>query len=129
MEQVQESSGSNQDKQQALEYTRRVYANVLDWYKVADSKGQLLLTLNGIFITVVAGTVLGKPSEVVDRTREFGVDTWLLFMTTALFIVSSVLCAALCLRSRLGDPAVRSLIQQFNVDPERRETYPADVAW
>lgn len=30
----------------ALAYCRGVYASTLDWYKVADSKGQLLLTLN-----------------------------------------------------------------------------------
>ena len=26
----------------------------MDWYKVADAKGRLLLTLNGIYITVLA---------------------------------------------------------------------------
>ena len=39
----------------ALDYTRRVYANVLGWYENADRKAQLILTANGGFLTVLAG--------------------------------------------------------------------------
>jgi hypothetical protein len=47
-----------------LAYLRNCYAAVLDWYKVADSKAQLIVTLNGLVITVVTGTALASPDEL-----------------------------------------------------------------
>ena len=34
-----------------FEYTQRVYDSVLDWYKNADAKAQIIFTLDGAFLT------------------------------------------------------------------------------
>ena len=47
-----------------VEYTRRLYANVLAWYDNADRKAQLILTANGGFLTVLVGFALSRPLEV-----------------------------------------------------------------
>jgi hypothetical protein len=116
----------------ALEYARRLYANVLDWYKLADTKAQLLLTVDGVFVTVLAGAVLGDPQETSDRVQRFGPETWALLGAAALALLLSVACAALCLwsRSGLGGAAIRRLMQrELGVDPGRRASYSPEVAW
>jgi hypothetical protein len=96
---------------------------------VADVKGQLLLTLNGIFVTIVSGALLGKPDEVRGRLQEFGWETWLLMASTIACVFLSILCATMCLRSRLRDAAVRKMVRRFGVDPTQEKTYKAGVAW
>jgi hypothetical protein len=116
----------------ALEYARRLYANVLDWYKLADTKAQLLLTIDGAFITIIAGAVFGNPEELSDRVRRFGPETWVLLAVSALALLLSVGCAALCLWSRtgLGERSIRRLMRrELGVDPERRSSYTPRVAW
>lgn len=49
----------------SLEYTRRLYESVLDWYKNADAKAQVVLSLDGIFLTFVGTTVLKDAANVV----------------------------------------------------------------
>jgi len=39
----------NPEAAQALDYTRHLFDNYIDWYKNADSKGQVLISLNGVF--------------------------------------------------------------------------------
>jgi hypothetical protein len=57
-----ESATQPQDSNdEALEYARRLYLNLLDWYRIADFKGQLLLTLNGAFVTIMTGFVWASP--------------------------------------------------------------------
>jgi hypothetical protein len=66
--QLESATQSPQDSsEEALEYARRLYLNILEWYKIADSKGQLLLTLNGAFVTVMTGFVLGKPAGIATK--------------------------------------------------------------
>jgi hypothetical protein len=117
--------------EEGLEYARRLYLNILDWYKIADSKGQLLLTLDGAFVTIMTGFVLGKPAEVHDKVQQFNPETWFLLIVAALAIALSIACAAACLwsRSGLGNGMIYRIINQLGVDPKRRETYTASVAW
>jgi hypothetical protein len=116
----------------ALEYARRLYANVLDWYKLADTKAQLLLTIDGAFITIVAGAIFGDPEATSDQVRRFGPETWVLLAVSALALLASVVCAALCLWSRtgLGETSIRQYMRrELGVDPDRRASYPPGVAW
>jgi hypothetical protein len=112
-----------------VEYLRRLYANVLDWYKIADSKAQLILTLDGAFITIVTGTVFAKPDELMARQRVFGWETWTFLSLAALAIVSSIICAVLCLHSQLHEAHLNDLVAQYRVDRENLDTYTPAVAW
>src|SRR4029450_9703531 len=104
----------------------------LEWYKIADSKGQLLLTLNGAFVTIMAVFVLGNPAEIRDKVQQFRPETWFLLIVAALAIALSIGCAATCHWSRAGlsKASIYRIIKlQHGVDPERKETYTANVAW
>jgi hypothetical protein len=67
----------------ALEYSREVYTLTLDWYKVADSKGQLLLTLNGVYITVLSSIAIASSQGLFKRGASLPLVTWLLLAGTA----------------------------------------------
>jgi hypothetical protein len=115
----------------SLAYVRRVYANVFEWYRIADSKAQLLLTIDGIFITVLATNAFSKPQEAVERTDRFGWETWMLFGLTGLAVVASVCCAAMCLRSRLSNSQIDKHIRDYfvGVKPSDPGTYTSKVSF
>lgn len=74
-------------------YLRSVYANVFEWYKIADSKSQLILTLDGALITVATGLVLTSPGQLVAQERRFGWETWVFLTVSSLALTMSVACA------------------------------------
>lgn len=92
------SAGSGPDPAENLAFLRAVHDDALAWYRSAESKGQILLTVDGVIITVLAGTAFGDP-----RTADLGPATRVLLGSTAVALLGSLLAAVMCLRSRLDD--------------------------
>jgi hypothetical protein len=113
----------------ALSYCRVVYAETLAWYRVADAKGQLLLTLDGIFITVLAGVVLTAPKDLIARKLDVGWTTWTLPTMTAIATVASVACALGCLHSRLTNSSLRAHTDEFLIPGAVLGYRPAVTFW
>jgi hypothetical protein len=82
----------------ALAYSRSVYASALDWYKVADSKGQLLLTLNGAYITVLSSAAIAYSQEI-RRTAGLPPAALVFLAGAAIATAVSILSAIACLHS------------------------------
>src|SRR4051812_9109866 len=102
---VQETGGGGTQPgagtEAGLEYARRLYDRIIAWYESAERKAQLILTLDGVFLSFLTASVLTKPGDlhlIVDR---FGAETWALFglMCVALFL--SIASAVGCLVSRI----------------------------
>jgi hypothetical protein len=111
-------------------YLRSVYANVFEWYKIADIKGQLILTLDGVLITVATGLVLARPSQLPAQKSRFGWDTWMFLAISCLALTASVVYAVICLRSRLRNARLQNLVRKYHVDPKDEATYaPAVAHW
>jgi hypothetical protein len=51
-----------------LDYLRHLYADLLGWYRSADTKGQILLTVNGVLVTVLAGAGRARARMLLGRT-------------------------------------------------------------
>ena len=94
-------SKSNPELTDALDYARRVFDKVLDWYKNADSKAQIILTLDGIFLTFLTSSVLRNPNEISSVISRFKFDTWLFLALMCLCLVGSIVSALMCLWSRV----------------------------
>jgi hypothetical protein len=60
------------DQQAALEYLRGVGADLRYWYQSAEVKAQLVLTVNGIFLTFLTTSVLASGTAVAQDTAAFG---------------------------------------------------------
>jgi hypothetical protein len=114
----------------ALDYTRRVYANVLGWYENADRKAQLILTANGGFLTVLAGFGLSKAGDLAGTVNVFGPETWLFLGLAAASVVVSFASAVLALWSRLLTRSeAEEIFKLHGVRPADSETYDPSVLW
>ena len=115
----------------ALAYSRSVYSSMIDWYKVADTKGQLLLTLNGIYITVLSSVAIASPHNLVNRKAHLMPATWVFLAGAAAATAISVLSAIFCLRSRLSNARLDKRLDLFvepnSVGPNRYR--PAVTFW
>jgi hypothetical protein len=114
----------------AVEYARRVYGNVLSWYDNADRKAQLILTANGGFLTVLVGFALSKPVELTQTLDTFGPETWLFAGIAATSIVVAFASAARALYSRLHSPkSALERISEHGVELHDPTTYDPAVLW
>ena len=91
----------------SLEYSRRLYERVIDWYKNADSKAQITLTLNGIFVAFLTTSIFKNPTEVNGIIHKFSALTWIFLFLMGVCLVGSIVCALLCLWSRIAFHAER----------------------
>lgn len=81
-----------------------MFANILDWYKNADSKAQILLTIVGVFLSFLTGSVFAKKDDLEKYIKVFGPETLILLGLTVIGLVMAIVAALVCLRSRLADP-------------------------
>lgn len=86
----------------SLEYSQRLYERVIDWYKNADSKAQITLTLNGVFVAFLTSSIFKNPNEVFGIINKFSALTWIWLSLMCLFLVGSIVCALVCLWSRIA---------------------------
>jgi hypothetical protein len=111
----------------AAEYIRRVYANTREWYAVAETKAQLLLTVNGVFVTVIVGVLFGRIEVIGKGTAHFGPEIWVFLTTCVAALVCALVCAAACLWSWHG--RVGREFTSLGVDPDDPVSYRPEVLW
>jgi hypothetical protein len=84
----------------ALEYTRRLYANVLAWYESAERKAQIVLTVDGVFLGLLTASFTSNVDDLRAVVDAFGALTWIALAVALLMLLASLLSAVWCLRSR-----------------------------
>lgn len=96
--------------QENLAYLRTLYADVLKWYGVADSKAQVILTLNGVLIAFSSSNLLGG--------REASWSGWVLALPwgAALCLASALYFAIDALHSNLLEAQLRAAGRDVDVD-------------
>jgi hypothetical protein len=112
----------------AVQYTRNAYDTALGWFRVAEAKAQLLLTVNGILISVLFSTLFGKITEIRAFVDTFGVETWLFLFITVAALSGAVACSARSLWSR-HKRRVREDFTRLRVDPAVPASYRPEVLW
>jgi hypothetical protein len=85
---------------EALDFTRRLLSETLDWYKNADLKAQILLTLDGAFLAFLTASAFKDPKALGPIVVRFGPETWLFLGLMTLTLSGSIASALLSLRSR-----------------------------
>ncbi len=111
---------------EGLDYARRLYVLILDWYKSADQKAQVLLTLDGVFLAFITGSVFVKQDDLVGMLERFTTYTWLFLAAMCLSLLASVASALACLWSRMH--LLPSTREKTLRDLEARSTGDKD-AW
>ncbi|MEV0258304.1 hypothetical protein AB0H82_29080 [Streptomyces sp. NPDC050732] len=100
----------------------------MDWYKVSESKAQLILTLNGLLVTLLLGAVAGNAAKEREFAKISGVETWVFFLASAGALAGAVACAAACLWS-LHVRNTRGTFALLGVNPEDVDSYRPEALW
>ncbi len=111
-----------------VEYARRMYDRAIDWYKVAETKAQLLLTVNGAFVTVAFGLLSGSIEELRISLDAAGAFTWL-FLTLAVASLSGSIAVAAATLLSQHRRHIREDFAQLAIDPQDRSTYRPESMW
>ena len=119
-----------QPRSEGLEYARALYERVIAWYESAERKAQLILTLDGVFLSLLTGSLLSKPDDLRPIIDTFGPDTWALFALMCVALVGSIGSAVSCLYSRIyRDTDLARFREQYDVDVDDPESYAPQAMW
>jgi hypothetical protein len=110
-----------------IEYVRRLYENVLDWYKSADYKAQIIVALNGAFVTFVTTSLFQESSLFVKRLPW---HTMGLLVSVVISLAISLYHAVSCLRSRIYlTDELAEFLSKEGVNRTDYQTYKPSVCW
>jgi hypothetical protein len=111
-----------------VEYSRRVYDQAFSWYKTAESKAQLILTVNGAFVTIALSVLSGKSNGIGPSYSAPGPETWA-FLGVAIACLAGAICSAtMCLLSR-HNHNIESDFTRLRVKPGEKATYCPEALW
>jgi hypothetical protein len=125
---VDQPQAHTSTQQATLDYLRDIEADLRHWYRAAETKAQLVLTVNGLFVTFLTASVLTKPDDVARTTAVFGVETWIFLASMSLSLALSIVGAVACLASRGLNPHHREkLLKDKGVDLDKSDTYAPEL--
>lgn len=111
-----------------LDYVRHLYDRMIDWYKVAETKAQLVLTANGALVAIILGLLSSKISDLRQLGDLFGPETWILISAVVLALAGAVGSATSCLLS-YHTRKIRHDFARLGVNSDDPDTYCPEVLW
>lgn len=84
----------------ALEYARSLHAATIAANAALYTRAQVVLSLNGILLSILGGVVITNPADLRKTISIFGVTTWLALAVAGAALAASILAAALVIRPR-----------------------------
>jgi len=84
-----------------IECTRNMYQEARDWYKVAETKAQILFALDGAAITAVTASIFSKSSDAGAILRALPWYSLTILVLSCLVFMTSILFSVRCIWSRL----------------------------
>ena len=119
-------------EKQPLDYISAVYAHAEHWYENADRKAQIVLALDGAFLSFITSQAFIKATDLQEITVCFGPETTLLLTLMALSLAASILSAILCLHPRLHAERgnkTESMLKDEIDKGDTVEPIPARLSW
>ena len=109
------------------DYTRRVYETNREWYRLVETKAQIVIAANGAFLSLFFGGLLGG-SGARAISRDFSLDTWIFLGCAAVSILAAIAAAGVSLWSWHGH-GIKKEFERLGVNPESSVTYRPEVLW
>jgi hypothetical protein len=107
----------------AVDYLRELEGRLRYWYSAAETKAQVVLTLNGVFLAFLTGSTLADRGDLARTTTAFGPETWVFLAGMGAGLAGAVACAVACLLARGVWPGqVRAALARHGVD--RGDVHP-----
>jgi hypothetical protein len=113
----------------ALDFIRGVHADALEWYKLAETKAQVILAIDTIFVSLLFGVVVSERVDLRTTVSRFGLETWGFLALTVCSLMLSIICVIACLVSRFSPREQRRTFRHFKVQADKLETYGPEVMW
>lgn len=111
------------------EFLRDLGADLRYWYGAAESKAQLVLTVNGVFLTFLTTSALAGRQQLTMAMAVFGSETWVFLGSMSACLALAILSAVVCLASRgLSRAELRRRLTDLAVRPGSAATYPPELA-
>jgi hypothetical protein len=90
------------------EFSWKVFENTREWIKYADAKAAILISANGIILTLA----IGRFKEITEIVKRYPVLFTILFVAAGLFLVLSFIKSIQCLQPilKIKGPKGNSLI-------------------
>jgi hypothetical protein len=116
---------ANSDLGGAVDFARRALDINLDWYRNADTKAEILLSLDGVFLAFVTSSIFMKRDDLAGILDGFTNWTWFLLSMMCVALATSILCAIGCIWSRipLSNRAREQYFAERNIHMDKLETY------
>jgi hypothetical protein len=124
MAQATKTSDSNLDN--SVEYIRRVFDHNLFWYKNADAKAEIILTLDGVFLGFVTSLIFINQIDLIEILRRFTSLSWLCLGLMVVCLTGSIVSSIICLWSRIPMFVRRAQKNYFvknGIDVNNMKTY------
>jgi hypothetical protein len=125
-----EKAPSGTAPEPAVAYSRRLYDDVLGWYRSADAKAQVVIGLDGAFLAFITAAAFRKPDELASLFDTFLPLTWQLLGLMAVTLVASMMSSIYCLWSRVyirPSDVVASILARSGT--ATGSPYPPGVMW
>jgi hypothetical protein len=74
-----------------LEYSRRLYDNVLFWNASAERKAQVILTIDAVFLSVLSASLTSNAGQLRGTVKAFTPLTWTFLALMLIFLVGSLM--------------------------------------
>ncbi|MEE9555576.1 MAG: Pycsar system effector family protein [candidate division Zixibacteria bacterium] len=112
----------------SLEYSRRLYENTLDWYKRAETKAQLVLTIDGAFLAFLTKAMFESRNNQPGFYLFHSPLTWVLLAMMVITLTGSLIAVLICVRSRLhNNKQLADYYRDLGVDVAKPDSYRPDV--
>jgi hypothetical protein len=114
-----------------VEYVRRAYEHTMDWYKNADTKAQIIFTLDGAFLAFVTGSIFMNQGDLAEILQNFTPWGWVFLIIMAISLILSIFCAIACLWSRIPllPKAKAAFLSDKQIESSKVKTYKPEASW
>lgn len=111
-------------------HVQALYNEAVAWYEHAERKAQLILTLDGVFLSFLSASVFEKSADLRAVTSQFGPETWVLLGLMAASLAVSILSAVIALRSRMYSKSrLERYLAEHRDETSKEATYDPAVTW
>lgn len=119
-----------EDNDYPVEYARRLYDEVHRWYDSADTKAQVVLVIDGAFLTFLSTAIFAKPQDLSAILTAFSGWTWLLLALMTVCLMASVISVILCLWSRIYSASkLEDLVKDAQSEQHESACFAPKVMW
>jgi hypothetical protein len=111
-------------------YVRRLYDDVLGWYRNADAKAQVVLTIDAVFVAFLANAIFKNSQDLSATVAALPIPARICLGLMLLTLTGSMASAVVSLRSRIySTDKLTATIRKAQSKYAHEDRLAPEVAW